>query len=410
MMIRSVFILAFFQPLMAISDTVPNFQRLQLSDKFFAEGAAVGDFDKDGVMDVVSGPYWYAGPEFKQRSEIYDTRDFPPKGYSKNFNTWAHDIDDDGWDDVLRVTFPGKAAVWYRNPQGDGKGEWKEYVATDVVDNESPQFGDLDGDGQPELVCSAGGKFIYASFDKNAPTAKWAVHQISGEGTTGGRFTHGLGLGDVDGDGRIDLLDKDHWWQQPASLDGDPLWKGYRYKFTPAGGADMFAYDFDGDGDNDIYTSAAAHAYGLTWFEQVRSEDGKSITWKRHVITGQKAEENAYGVVFSQAHAAQLVDMDGDGVKDLITGKRWFAHNGKDPGGDEPAVLYWFKVIRGGDSGAAKFVPYLIDDDSGVGTQFVVRDLNGDKKPDIIVGNKKGTFLHLQHGLKETEPGPARSP
>ena len=392
----------------ASAEPVPKFKRQQLSDKFFAEAAAPGDFNKDGKTDVVSGPYWYAGPDFTERTAIYEPESFPPKGYSRNFNTWAYDIDGDGWDDVLRVTFPGQSAVWYRNPQGDGKGEWKEHVATDVVENESPQFADITGDGQPELICSAGGKFIYASFDKSKPTGKWTVRAISGDKVTGGKFTHGLGIGDVDGDGRMDLLDKDHWWQQPASLEGDPIWRDFRYKFSPKGGADMFAYDFDGDGDNDIYSSEAAHAYGQAWFEQAKSDDGKSITWKRHLITGQKAEDNPYGVVFSQAHAAQLADIDGDGVKDLITGKRWYAHNGRDPGGDEPAVLYWFKIVPGGKSGDAEFIPYQIDDDSGVGTQFVVLDINGDGKMDIVVGNKKGTFLHFQDGVSEQEPGPKK--
>ena len=326
---------------------VPKFKRLQLSEKFYAEGASAGDFNKDGKMDVVSGPYWYVGPEFNERHALYETKEYPPKGYSRNFNTWAYDINGDGWDDVLRVTFPGDAALWFENPKGEG--DWKEHRAADVVDNESPQFGDIDGDGQPDLVCSVGGQFAYFTFDKAKADEKWTRHNISPEKATGGKFTHGLGLGDVDGDGRTDLLDKDHWWRQPESLEGDPVWQEYRYQFTAPGGADMFAYDFDGDGDQDIYTSAAAHSYGLTWFEQAVAEGGKKI-WKRHVITGAKPEDNKYGVVFSQAHSAQLVDMDGDGVKDLITGKRWWAHNGKDPGGNEPAVLYWFKVVPGGES------------------------------------------------------------
>ena len=213
--------------------------------------------------------------------------------------------------------------------------------------------------------------------------------------------------GDVDGDGKMDVLDKAHWWRQPKSLDGDPIWEGFRFQFTKPGGADMFAYDFDGDGDNDIFTAAAAHGYGLTWFEQADSESGKKI-WKRHVITGSKAEDNEFGVMFSQAHSAQLVDMDGDGIKDLITGKRWWAHNGNDPGGNDPAVLYWFKIIPGGKSGEAKFIPYQIDNDSGVGTQFLVKDITGDNKPDIIVSNKKGTFLHIQEGMTEQSPGPSK--
>lgn len=382
---------------------MPRFGRQVLSDKFFAEGAAVGDFNKDGKKDVVSGPFWYAAPAFTEQHAIYEAAALPPKKYAKNFNTWVYDINGDGWDDVLRVTFPGDKAVWHENPKG--KGAWVEHVATDVVENESPQFADLTGDGQPELICSRGGQFIYASFDKAAPANKWVVHPISPPKSTGGKFTHGLGVGDVDGDGRADLLDKDHWWRQPESLEGDPEWKGHRFQFSAAGGADMFAHDFDGDGDNDIFTSAAAHGYGLQWFEQAEGEAGKKI-WRRHVITGAKVEENPHGVSFSQAHAAQLVDIDGDGNRDLITGKRWWAHGGRDPGGNDPAVLYWFKVIPGGSSGKAEFVPYMIDRDSGVGTQFVVEDLNGDGKPDVVVGNKKGTFVHLQIEPGEMKPGP----
>ena len=382
---------------------VPQFERLQLSDKFYAEGVHAGDFNKDGKMDVVSGPYWYAGPGFVEKKALYDTKHFPPKGYSRNFNTWAYDINGDGWDDVLRVSFPGDKVFWYENPRGGD--DWKEHVAVEKLENESPQFGDVNGDGQPDLAGSVAGQFVYFTFNKAKASDKWTRHNISAPKSTGGRFTHGLGIGDVDGDGLIDLLDKAHWWRQPKSLDGDPLWKEFRFQFSGPGGADMFAYDFDGDGDNDIYTSAAAHGYGLRWFEQTQDSDGKK-GWKAHAITGAKAADSPYGVVFSQAHSAQLVDIDGDGVKDLVTGKRWWAHNGNDPGGNEAAVLYWFKVVPGGKSGQAKFIPYQIDNDSGVGTQFLAADLNGDSRADILVGNKKGTFLHLQRDLKEQAAGP----
>ena len=378
----------------------PAFETQKLSGEFFAEGAAAGDFNKDGHGDVVGGPYWYAGPDFKERTAFYKTEAFPPKKYSQMFNAWAFDFNRDGHDDILRVSFPGKYACWHENPGGDGKGEWKEHRVADIVENESPQFGDIDGDGQPELVYSLGQRFVYAKFDPANPTAKWAEHWISGEKTTGTKYTHGLGLGDVDGDGRVDLLDKDHWWQQPDSLDGDPLWKEHRFQFTAKGGADMFAYDFDGDGDNDIFTSIAAHGFGLKWFEQAEREDGKKF-FKPHTITGDTVAESPAGVAFSQAHAAQLVDMDGDGVKDLVTGKRWHAHGGRDPGAGQPAVLYWFKVVRGGKSGEAKFVPHLIHDDSGVGTQFVVSDINNDKLPDVVVSSKKGTFVHRQVAAKK---------
>jgi hypothetical protein len=98
---------------------------------------------------------------------------------------------------------------------------------------------------------------------------------------------------------------------------------------------------------------------------------------------------------FSQTHAIRLVDINGDGLNDLVTGKRYFAHMGKDPGGNEPAVLYWFELRRG-DDGSVEYIPHKIDNDSGVGTQFEIADMNGDDQPDIVTSNKKGVYVFQQ--------------
>ena len=106
-------------------------------------------------------------------------------------------------------------------------------------------------------------------------------------------------------------------------------------------------------------------------------------------------KQDLFPKLVSQTHALHLVDINGDGLKDLVTGKRWWAHG---PNGDAdpkaPAKIYWFEAKK--KDGIISFTPHEIDDDSGIGTQFVVDDVNGDKLPDVVVSNKKGTFLFEQ--------------
>ena len=161
----------------------------------------------------------------------------------------------------------------------------------------------------------------------------------------------------------------------------------------------MFAYDFDGDGDNDVFTSLAAHGYGLAWWEQTKAADGM-VKFVKHELMPKDPKAESKVPVFSQSHAVDLADINGDGVKDLVTGKRFWAHapkpdgTGGDGGVNDPSVLYWYEVKRGGTSGAAEFIPHLIHADSGVGTQVMIAELDGKSPPEIIVGNKKGAFVN----------------
>jgi hypothetical protein len=150
----------------------------------------------------------------------------------------------------------------------------------------------------------------------------------------------------------------------------------------------MYAYDVNADGLNDIITSLAAHEFGLAWYEQSRQNG--AIRFREHLITGKQPSDNPYGVKFSEIHAIALVDIDGDDVKDIVTGKRIWSHGRTgDPDRNDAAVLYWFT------GPAVEFVPHLIDSESGVGTQVVAGDINDDTLPDIVVGNKAGTFVLL---------------
>jgi putative membrane-bound dehydrogenase-like protein len=378
-----------------------SFQKTQLSDQFFSEGANFGDFNHDGVMDVVSGPYWYAGPKFTERHEYYPAVPFDPHVYSKNFFAFTHDVNGDDWTDIVILGFPGEESWWFANPAGSpaGKdGHWERHTIMAVTDNESPTFTDLTGDGKPEIVCSTGGQLGYSEIPADDPTKPWAFHAISPKRDYQ-RFTHGLGVGDVNGDGKKDILEKDGWWEHPAATETAAMWTFHPVPFSAGGGAQMYAFDVDGDGDNDVVTSKAAHAYGLSWFENTGA-DGGEIKFKEHVVMSEQNEPNEFGVSFSQLHGLDLVDMDQDDVPDIVTGKRYWAHAEHDPGALDPAVLYWFKTTR--ENGTAHFVPHRIDTNSGVGTQVVAGDLNGDKWPDIVVGNKKGTFVFI-HETEEVD-------
>jgi hypothetical protein len=367
-------------------NVVRTWKKIKVSDKFYAEGANVGDFNKDGKMDIVAGPYWIEGPDFTKMHAYTEEKAHDPNGYSKNFFAFSGDFNKDGWTDILIYGFPGEDVSWYENPQGK-EGPWTRHKVIDKLDNESPQFVDVNGDGVPDVVGSTEGRLGYWT------TSDWKFHPISPKGGYQ-RFTHGLGIGDVNGDGRMDILEANGWWEQPKSLEGDPEWVLHKEKFGK-GGSQMFAYDVNGDGLNDVITAIEAHGWGISWFEQ--KKDG---TFQEHVIIGKKDEDNKYGVRFSQPHALDLVDMDGDGLKDIVSGKRYWAHGPKgDAEPSAPAVLYWFKLVRGKD-GSVDWVPFKIDDDSGVGTQVIAADLNGDKYPDVVVGNKKGIFVHIGEAKK----------
>jgi hypothetical protein len=377
-------------------DAPKLFTKTQISTEFYAEGAAIGDFNKDGKMDVIVGPYWYEGPDFTKRhqfaAEEFMTKPSDPQHYSKNFLVFTRDLNGDGWTDIIICGFPGEDTAWYENPQGKDEA-WKRHVMLKHTDNESPTFGDLLGNGKPALICMSGGQMGYATPDASDPNKEWTWHPTSPKIPSYQRFTHGIGFGDVNGDGKMDLLDKDGWYEQPASLDGDPHWKKHPANFG-SGGAQMYVYDVNGDGLPDVITSIEAHGYGLAWFEQKKDDKGEP-TFVKHLIVGDKPQDNPYGVKLSQMHAIALADMFGDGLMDIVTGKRYWAHGpsgDKDPGA--PAVLYVFRLVRG-PGGQVDFVPYLIDDNSGVGTQVTVGNIAGGKHPDILVGNKKGGFVFI---------------
>ena len=371
--------------------SLPRFEKKILTTNYFSDGIAAGDFNRDGKMDIVSGPFWHEGPSFDRRNEYYSPQVFPtePSPTDSMYN-FVHDFNSDGWPDILvlgRVHL--HQAFWYENPQGKTN-RWRKHFAFHRVQGESPPFLDIDGDGKPELVAHWENRWGLIQPDWKTPTNRWTFKPITAPGNFH-HFYHGEGVGDINGDGRLDLILNEGWWEQ--TLEPNTNWIAHSFLFSEdKGGAQMFAYDVDGDGDNDVITALNAHGWGLAWFEQ-QKEKGV-VTFVKHPFMGDRSEEAKYGVGFSQPHALELGDLDGDGLKDLVVGKRRWAHG---PKGDiEPMadpVLYWFKLVR--SNRTARFEPHLIDRESGAGVQLGIADLNADGRADVLTVSKLGAFLFI---------------
>ncbi|MDA1044865.1 MAG: VCBS repeat-containing protein [Verrucomicrobia bacterium] len=375
----------FFVVTASLGLAAESWTHVPLTETFYSEGAAIGDVDKDGTNDLVYGPHVYFGPTYTRTTEVYPANAFDINGYSDNFFTHLYDMDGDGWQDVLVIGFPAKPARWYRNP-GTAGGTWQVFTAISDVSNESPLWTDLTGDGKPEIVAIHNGRYAWSGPDWEKPLEPWSVHYISTRG--GGAYTHGLGTADIDGDGRRDVLVKEGWFKQPESLSGDPEWSFHEVPFAPhRGGAQMLGADVDGDGDCDVVTSLDAHGWGLVWLEQQR--EGDTISFVTHIIMGDPDNgPKPDGLMFSQMHGMELHDVNGDGLNDIVTGKRFWAHQGKDPDARGTPLMVWFELQR--KDGSVSWKPHMISAKTGIGCSITGADINADGKIDFVVGNKKG--------------------
>lgn len=354
--------------------------RKRFLDDVKYEAAAVFDVNNDGVPDIVSGEYWYEGPEFTKKHKICDV--VFDGNYHHDFCDYGMDVNGDGKIDIITGSWFGEGVMWRENP-GDDR-EWATRLIEPCSNIETIRFLDVDNCGMPEIFPNTPNEpqfFLKLIMDETGKgTGSFRKHVIS-EGNSG----HGMGFGDINGDGRVDVILKDGWLEQPANPFQTP-WTFHREFDLGSASVPVLAHDITGNGLMDLICGQA-HDYGLAWWEQGKDAHGNR-TWVKHEID----------TVASQYHDLWLADLDGDGEMELITGKRYMAHNGRDPGEYEPIGIYWYKIDGG------KFEKHVIDygpagQASGCGIYFWVADLNGDGRPDIVAPGKDGLYLFENLGI-----------
>lgn len=360
-----------------------KFRRQFISAETF-EAVGVFDVDGDGVPDIVTGGFWYRGPDFREKFLIADKL-VRYRDYYDEFSVIPLDVDGDGHPDFITGGWWGETLRWRKNPGqhefGWGMAAWEEKVVAAQIGNiETSRAWDVDGDGHLEIVPNTPGKALCAY--KLVGPGEFQRHVIYSKA-----LGHGLGFGDIDGDGRGEFVTPKGILKAPAA---GPLSGEWTLLEEVDLGWDasipMLVVDVDGDGVNELIVGNS-HSYGLSWWKQTPGSEG-GRAWTKHVIDPSN----------SQYHDLHWADIDGDGKPELITGKRYLAHCGHDAGEYDDLGIYHFKwtgegfakqVIAYGPPGVGK----------GCGIQFALADLRGTGRLDIVAPGKDGLCVFFNEGI-----------
>ncbi len=356
-----------------------KFRKVLIADERY-ESAAAFDVDGDGVLDIVSGAFWYRGPDFRQRCPIGEVM-----AVGEYYDDFCHiplDVNGDGRLDFVTGGWFGETLRWRENP-GDPSKEWPLHDIGKCGNIETARGWDVDGDGHLEVVPNLpGGPLVVYKprLDRRGRgTGEFTAHTIH-PGPQG----HGLGFGDINGDGRGDLVLARGWLEAPEQPLAEP-WELHTDFDLGSASVPILVADVNADGLPDLI-AGQAHNYGLHWWEQTLGDRGRR-SWVQHPIDPDN----------SQYHDMQWVDIDGDGECELVTGKRYRAHCGQDPGASDPVGIYYFKWTGEG------FAKQVVDCGptrvgTGCGIHFAVADVNGDGRLDIVAPGKDGLYVFLNEG------------
>jgi dienelactone hydrolase len=370
----------------------PAFRTRQIDASSTYNACAAMDINRDGKLDIIAGGFWYEAPTW-QKHFVRDVERIRGR-----FDDYAHlplDVNGDGWIDYVSANYRSQSIYWVENP-GPSPESWRKHVVDTPGPMETGRLYDIDGDGQPDLLpngvtFAAWWQMVRPSDSREKESARWIRHELPNQ-----LAGHGIGCGDVNGDGRADVVGWRGWAEAPLDRRTQRWqWHG-DFQLDRDAGIPILVSDVDLDGDSDLIWGRG-HNIGLFWIEQQIKSDARS--WIRHAID----------TSWSQPHSLLFADVDNDGRADVIAGKRYMGHDGQDPGEYDPIVAYWYEFDTG--SRAWKRHDIAIGGSSGLGLDPKAIDIDADGDIDIVGSDRNGLVLfeNLLIGASGEQPPAAPS-
>src|SRR5262245_10152880 len=370
-----------------------SFRRHVLNADSAFPSCAVFDVNHDGKFDVVSGGFWYEAPTWQKRF-VRDVEMIG--GRYDDYSNLPLDVNGDGWVDLVSANYRSRKLYWIEHP-GRGLGAWTPHVVDAPGPMETARLFDIDGDGRLDILPNdvQSPAWWEIVLDKSAakkadasgkPSPRWIKHELPKE-----IAGHGIGFGDINGDGRADLVGPRGWLEAPEDRrNGRWTWHP-DFELHADCSIPILVFDVDGDGDNDI-VYGRGHNIGLYWLEQVRpakkagvsggaaAASSQPTTWVRHAID----------TSWSQAHSLLLADLDNDGRPEVIAGKRHLGHDGRDPGEYDPLAIYAYSFQRETRTWRRQLIS--AGGRAAFGLDPKAADVDGDGDLDIVAADRTGLF------------------